>query len=722
MNDRPMNQRTSILFWPAARWGEAIEAVSRTAKLHPDSRNFVRAPDRLQQSSDEAFGNWVEDAAGALDLEEQPVSTSYGEAEAALRNAGPALIRIDLDGEAVLLAVVGSRRGRVRVLATDLSIRRVRPPWVAGLFRSLEKPALPEIDALLNSAGLRGRARNRISSQMLNDRLTGVPIRFWLLRTPPGKDFRGQLRQAGVIRRLAAFLTAHTAVYLMGLAAWWVIGRAALQGHLDYGWLLAWALLLISQAPLNMIALWMQGSLAIAAAGLLKQRLLAGSLHLRAEEVRREGSGQILGRVIESEALESLALSGGLASLVALIEICIAAAIFIFAAHSIPLALLLGGVTTLILWLMHRYFRVREDWTRRRLEITGSLVEKMMGHRTRSAQEPPSERHVAEDAALEDYLDSCSRMDRTLLPLMAALPRGWAIAGLLVLSIRLVGGETTSASLALAFGGILLAQRSLKSLTEGLGAIAGAAIAWNKAGPLFAAAANGDDLAHLSEAGPWDPSRFDPSRFAETPSHRPLVETRELIFRHEGRAEAAVDGCSLRVFRGDRVLLEGSSGSGKSTLVSLLSGLRDPDSGLVMLHGLDRRTLGVRAWRRMIAPAPQFNENHIFSGTLAFNLLMGRHWPPRPQDLEEAEIVCRELGLGELLDRMPAGLHQAIGEAGWLLSHGERSRVFLARALLQGAQFVILDESLGALDPATLPQVARSIRKRAPALMVIAHP
>jgi ABC-type transport system involved in cytochrome bd biosynthesis fused ATPase/permease subunit len=66
---------------------------------------------------------------------------------------------------------------------------------------------------------------------------------------------------------------------------------------------------------------------------------------------------------------------------------------------------------------------------------------------------------------------------------------------------------------------------------------------------------------------------------------------------------------------------------------------------------------------------------------------------------------------------MPAGLHQAIGEAGWLLSHGERSRVFLARALLQGAQFVILDESLGALDPATLPQAAQSIRKRAPGLM-----
>jgi ATP-binding cassette subfamily B protein len=47
---------------------------------------------------------------------------------------------------------------------------------------------------------------------------------------------------------------------------------------------------------------------------------------------------------------------------------------------------------------------------------------------------------------------------------------------------------------------------------------------------------------------------------------------------------------------------------------------------------------------------------------------------------------------------------------------------FFWRALVTDAQFVILDESLGALDPATLPQAAQSIRKRAPALMVIAHP
>ena len=88
---------------------------------------------------------------------------------------------------------------------------------------------------------------------------------------------------------------------------------------------------------------------------------------------------------------------------------------------------------------------------------------------------------------------------------------------------------------------------------------------------------------------------------------------------------------------------------------------------------------------------------------------------------KQAEAVCRELGLGNLLDTMPGGLLQMVGEGGWQLSHGERSRVFIARALLQRADLVILDESFGALDPENLQLVLQCVLKRAPTLLVIAH-
>ena len=120
--------------------------------------------------------------------------------------------------------------------------------------------------------------------------------------------------------------------------------------------------------------------------------------------------------------------------------------------------------------------------------------------------------------------------------------------------------------------------------------------------------------------------------------------------------------------------------------------------------------------------APQFHENHVLSGSVAFNLLMGRQWPAGPAALAEAQSVCDALGLGELLQRMPAGLHQRIGETGWQLSHGERSRLFLARALLQGAPLTVLDESFAALDPETLARCLRAVQQRTQTLVVIAHP
>ncbi len=86
------------------------------------------------------------------------------------------------------------------------------------------------------------------------------------------------------------------------------------------------------------------------------------------------------------------------------------------------------------------------------------------------------------------------------------------------------------------------------------------------------------------------------------------------------------------------------------------------------------------ACAKLVAAAPQFHENHVLTETFAFNLLMGRCWPPESGDMAEAEAICHELGLGDLLRRMPAGMLQMVGESGWQLSHGERSRLYIARA------------------------------------------
>jgi ATP-binding cassette subfamily B protein len=156
------------------------------------------------------------------------------------------------------------------------------------------------------------------------------------------------------------------------------------------------------------------------------------------------------------------------------------------------------------------------------------------------------------------------------------------------------------------------------------------------------------------------------------------------------------------------VLLTSPSGGGKSTLVSLVNGLRRPTGGTVLLDG-------------PVATAPQFHENHVFTESFAFNLLMARGWPPTREDLEEGESLCRALGLGGLLAKMPSGMNQMVGDTGWQLSHGEKSRLFLARALLQRSDLVLLDESFAALDPENLLQALETARERAPTLLVVAH-
>jgi ATP-binding cassette subfamily B protein len=274
-------------------------------------------------------------------------------------------------------------------------------------------------------------------------------------------------------------------------------------------------------------------------------------------------------------------------------------------------------------------------------------------------------------------------------------------------------GTPHPALLAISLGGVLLAHRGFEKLAWGLWHLVDARVAWGQVRMLSEAAGRPELIGSPAFAAAKDHARDR--------DQEPVLEASELVFRYRDRGESLLRGCSLILRDGDRVLLRGPSGGGKSTFASLLVGLRSPDSGVILSRGLDRKTLGSDAWCRRVVSAPQFHENHVLNDTFAFNLLMGRSWPPSPEDMREAEVLCRDLGLGSLLERMPAGLLQMVGESGWQLSHGERSRLFMARALLQEADVIILDESFAALDPENLEQCLRTVRDRARTLLVIAH-
>ncbi|MCC7538528.1 MAG: ABC transporter ATP-binding protein [Deltaproteobacteria bacterium] len=717
---RPAGALAEEIGWPEERVGEAMVALARHCGLATASADVPRPPLAAMRTDPAALPRWLDGVAGLLGIEVEPFDVRHAEAEAAVRTAGPALVEVtasaspDTAPSTRFVALLGQRRGAPTVLTPELDVRRVDETLLRDLVcEPRERPVRDAVDAFLGRAGIAPRRRARARRAMVAERLSGVPVaRGWILRHEPGASMLRQGLAVGLGKRLGAMTLAFAVNLLLGIVGWWVVGRGALDDRLDTGFIWAWLLLSASAIPFHLLSTWASGRIAIDGGVLLKQRLLAGAVRLDPEEIRHLGSGQLLGTVIEAEAVESLVLSSGFLGLAALIELVAAGFVLAAGAGGLVHVLLLAASAAAATWFAVRYFRHRRVWTDARLSMTHALVERMLGHRTRIAQEASDRWHEAEDQELERYALRSRAMDRAHVRLASFASRGWIVVALLGLAPAVIAARPSATSLAIALGGVLLARQALAHLMSSAQGLMSLAIAWERVSLLFRAATRTERPAAGALA----------LRASSGALEGNLVEAHGVVFRHGDRPEPTLRDVSVAISRGDRVLLEGPSGGGKSTLASLLAGWRRPQSGLVLLGGLDRQTIGLDAWRARVSSAPQFHENHVLASTFTFNLLMGKRWPPTHEDIAEAEELCKELGLEALLTRMPAGLGQTVGETGWQLSHGEKSRLYLARALLSGCDLVLLDESFAALDPETMKQCLECALRRAPALVVIAHP
>ncbi len=159
----------------------------------------------------------------------------------------------------------------------------------------------------------------------------------------------------------------------------------------------------------------------------------------------------------------------------------------------------------------------------------------------------------------------------------------------------------------------------------------------------------------------------------------------------------------LALAAGSRVAVVGETGSGKSTLAKLLTRLMDPTHGVVLLDGVDLRSVSDASLRRSVVLVPQ--EGFLFDDTLAANARYGR------LDATDAEIEgsARELGLDDWLAGLPRGVHTKVGQRGESLSAGERQLVALLRAHLADPDLLVLDEATSAVDPELEMRINRAL-------------
>ena len=206
------------------------------------------------------------------------------------------------------------------------------------------------------------------------------------------------------------------------------------------------------------------------------------------------------------------------------------------------------------------------------------------------------------------------------------------------------------------------------------------------------------------------PGAIDPGRV------RGLVEFKDVSFSYDGKQPTVAD-LSFTAAPGERIALVGATGSGKSTALALLHRAFDPQSGAVLIDGIDIRDLTLVGLRHNIGVV--FQETLLFNRSIAENLRVGK---PDASEAELREAAARAQAL-DFIDAKSEGLHAPIGERGRLLSGGERQRLAIARALLKDPPILILDEATSALDPLTESRVNLALDEvmKGRTTFVIAH-
>lgn len=180
----------------------------------------------------------------------------------------------------------------------------------------------------------------------------------------------------------------------------------------------------------------------------------------------------------------------------------------------------------------------------------------------------------------------------------------------------------------------------------------------------------------------------------------------EVVFEHVSFAyredDPILTDLSFRIAPGEHVALVGPTGSGKTTVIRLLCRLYEPQSGRILLDGVDIRELPIPTLRQRLGVVLQ--DTFLFSGNVADNLRLDA-----PISSDDLLRLCGELGLAELLRRLPEGLATELRERGGNLSSGERQLLAVARVAIRDPSVLVMDEATAFMDPSTEATLQRDL-------------
>jgi subfamily B ATP-binding cassette protein HlyB/CyaB len=195
------------------------------------------------------------------------------------------------------------------------------------------------------------------------------------------------------------------------------------------------------------------------------------------------------------------------------------------------------------------------------------------------------------------------------------------------------------------------------------------------------------------------------------------IELRNVTMRYRPDAPDVLRNVTLSIAPGEVIGIVGPSGSGKSTLTKLIQRLYTPQTGQVMIDGVDVAQLDPGWLRRQIGVVLQ--ENILFNRTIHENIALGDPAMPRATVMHAAKLA----GANEFVAQLPQGYETVIEERGANLSGGQRQRIAIARALATNPRILILDEATSALDYESERIIQENMRAivRGRTVIIVAH-
>jgi ATP-binding cassette subfamily B protein len=193
------------------------------------------------------------------------------------------------------------------------------------------------------------------------------------------------------------------------------------------------------------------------------------------------------------------------------------------------------------------------------------------------------------------------------------------------------------------------------------------------------------------------------------------IQFKNVGFRYDDSLPFVLKGLNLTITKGARVGIVGATGSGKSTLLDILMGLLSPSQGEVSVDNVALNDENLQAWQKNIAHVPQ--AIYLADTTIAENIAFGID--QAAIDMSKIRTVAAQAQIDQLIEGLPLGYREMVGERGIKLSGGQRQRIGVARALYKDSKVLIFDEATSALDSTTESQLISTITKISPDVTVI---